>query len=129
MLSLGANIRQARKSLGISLAQLSAQAGVSKGYLSQMENGKVVSPAAQVLYSIGKCLGLSVDDLLGYSSTLEDSAVMGLAEARGWSPATTRMLASIEVDGLRPETDEDYDAVYAAIVTALEKRRAEKRKS
>jgi hypothetical protein len=39
------------------------------------------------------------------------------------------MLASIEVDGLRPETGEDYDAVYAAIVSALEKRRSEKRQS
>jgi DNA-binding response OmpR family regulator len=55
--SLGAAIRERRKALGLTLAQLSERTGVSLGYLSQIELGKN-SASIETLYRIS--LGLRV---------------------------------------------------------------------
>jgi DNA-binding response OmpR family regulator len=55
--SLGAVIRERRKALGLTLAQLSERSGVSLGYLSQIELGKN-SASVETLYRI--TLGLRV---------------------------------------------------------------------
>jgi DNA-binding response OmpR family regulator len=55
--SLGAAIREKRKALRLTLAQLAQRAHISLGYLSQVELGKN-SPSIDSLYKI--CLGLGI---------------------------------------------------------------------
>jgi DNA-binding NtrC family response regulator len=55
--SLGGAIRERRKGLGLTLAQMAQRTGVSLGYLSQIELGKN-SASIETLYRI--CLGLGI---------------------------------------------------------------------
>lgn len=60
--SLGTIIRERRKGLGLTLAQMAQRTGVSLGYLSQIELGKN-SASIETLYRISLGLGLKIADL------------------------------------------------------------------
>jgi CheY-like chemotaxis protein len=60
--ALGNAIRQRRKSLGLTLAQMAQRTGVSLGYLSQIELGKN-SASIETLYRISLGLGIKMSDL------------------------------------------------------------------
>jgi DNA-binding response OmpR family regulator len=60
--ALGAAIRERRKSLGLTLAQMAQRTNVSLGYLSQIELGKN-SASIETLYRISLGLGLKMADL------------------------------------------------------------------
>ena len=60
---LGANIRTLRLAAGESLAVVADRAGITKGTLSKIENGRVSSPIA-TLISIAKAIGVPVSELL-----------------------------------------------------------------
>lgn len=60
---VGARIAEIRNSKGISLSKLSRESGVSKGYLSELENGIKENPNIEILDKIAKALDISVSDL------------------------------------------------------------------
>jgi CheY-like chemotaxis protein/DNA-binding XRE family transcriptional regulator len=60
--SLGTVIRERRKSLGLTLAQMAQRTGVSLGYLSQIELGKN-SASIETLYRISLGLGMKIAEL------------------------------------------------------------------
>jgi CheY-like chemotaxis protein len=60
--SLGNAIRQRRKALGLTLAQMAQRTGVSLGYLSQIELGKN-SASIETLYRISLGLGIKMSEL------------------------------------------------------------------
>jgi DNA-binding response OmpR family regulator len=60
--SLGAVIRERRKALGLTLAQMAQRTNVSLGYLSQIELGKN-SASIETLYRISLGLGVKIADL------------------------------------------------------------------
>jgi CheY-like chemotaxis protein/DNA-binding XRE family transcriptional regulator len=60
--SLGAVIRERRKGLGLTLAQMAQRTGVSLGYLSQIELGKN-SASIETLYRISLGLGMKIAEL------------------------------------------------------------------
>jgi DNA-binding response OmpR family regulator len=60
--SLGAVIRERRKALGLTLAQMAQRTSVSLGYLSQIELGKN-SASIETLYRISLGLGVKIADL------------------------------------------------------------------
>ncbi len=60
--SLGSIIRERRKTLGLTLAQMAARTGVSLGYLSQIELGKN-SASIETLYRISLGLGMKMAEL------------------------------------------------------------------
>ncbi len=60
--SLGAAIRERRKGLGLTLAQMAARTDVSLGYLSQIELGKN-SASIETLYRICLALGIKMSEL------------------------------------------------------------------
>ncbi len=60
--SLGSVIRERRKALGLTLAQMAQRTGVSLGYLSQIELGKN-SASIETLYRISLGLGTKIADL------------------------------------------------------------------
>jgi DNA-binding response OmpR family regulator len=61
-LSLGNAIRERRKALGLTLAQMAQRTNVSLGYLSQIELGKN-SASIETLYRISLGLGVKMADL------------------------------------------------------------------
>lgn len=70
---LGAKVRWLREQIGLSQAQLAAQAGLSQGYLSQIENGEVQNPSAAVLFRLAQALNVAPRCLLeaaGYGDSL-----------------------------------------------------------
>jgi FixJ family two-component response regulator len=60
--SLGSAIRERRKGLNLTLAQMAQRTGVSLGYLSQIELGKN-SASIETLYRISLGLGIKMADL------------------------------------------------------------------
>jgi len=60
--SLGAAIREKRKTLGFTLSNMSERTGVSLGYLSQIELGKN-SASIETLYRICLALGIKMSEL------------------------------------------------------------------
>ena len=60
--ALGTAIRERRKSLGLTLAQMAQRTGVSLGYLSQIELGKN-SASIETLYRICLALGIKMSEL------------------------------------------------------------------
>lgn len=56
---VGQEIRGLRRARDITLAQLSAATGLSKGYLSQIERG-ISSPSVKALHSISRALGVTI---------------------------------------------------------------------
>src|SRR5439155_7013411 len=60
--SLGNAIRERRKALSLTLAQMAQRTGVSLGYLSQIELGKN-SASIETLYRISLGLGIKIADL------------------------------------------------------------------
>ena len=60
--SLGTVIRERRKVLGLTLAQMAQRTGVSLGYLSQIELGKN-SASIETLYRISLGLGMKIAEL------------------------------------------------------------------
>lgn len=60
--TLGAAIRERRKAMGFTLANMSERTGVSLGYLSQIELGKN-SASIETLYRICLALGIKMSDL------------------------------------------------------------------
>lgn len=55
-MALGGKIRELRDDMGMSQAQLSAEGGLSQGYLSQLENDEVQNPSASVIFRLAKAL-------------------------------------------------------------------------
>ena len=65
----------ARKELKITQAELARRAGISKGFLSDLENNKR-KPSIDTLYKIGNTLNLSFDCLMsGINTNIQQSQV------------------------------------------------------
>lgn len=70
-MALGKKIRELREELSMSQAHLSAQGGLSQGYLSQLENDEVQNPSAAVIFRLAQALHVDPRVLMqaaGYSS-------------------------------------------------------------
>ena len=68
MSSLGDRIKLRRQTLKWTLDQLATKAKVSKGFLSDLENGKRKSASGEYLNSLSKALGVSLDYLISGSA-------------------------------------------------------------
>jgi transcriptional regulator with XRE-family HTH domain len=64
-MSVGQKIRALRTEAGVTLPDLAEKAGVSKGFLSQLENDENANVSLDTLAKIAKALGVSVGGLLG----------------------------------------------------------------
>ena len=62
---IGGNVRRLREQRGISLSALARQAGVSKAYLSQMENNPEKRPSVEIVYQLAQALNVRITELIG----------------------------------------------------------------
>jgi transcriptional regulator with XRE-family HTH domain len=85
-----------RKAQGVTAYRLSEESGLSRSYLSHLENGKYGSLGVDKFAQIVDVLGVSADDLLrqaGYLSTTETELLKAesyLARRYGLSPESIR---------------------------------------
>jgi transcriptional regulator with XRE-family HTH domain len=122
--TVGGRIRRFREDRGLSLSQLAEKAGVSKGYLSALENDPSARrPSAETLYAVAAALGVTIADLLGRRLLAEQAAaipesLLEFAAEAGLPEADVRMLASIHFRGEQPRTKERWRYIYTAIRTS-----------
>ncbi len=66
--SVGQVVKAWREERGMNSTELAAKAGrpITKGYLSQLEHGKIQRPGANHLNNLAEALGISVDDILAH---------------------------------------------------------------
>jgi len=118
---LGENIRFLRTGRGWALADLARESGISKAYLSDLENGSAGKPNIQYVYSIARALDTTLDQLLHETVASNDAvtsseAVLsdlppGLAEIKAelnLSDADIERLAKIHFRGNRPRDAEGW---------------------
>lgn len=131
---IGANIRAYREEVGLSLNQLAERSGISKGYLSALENegNETRRPSGETLYAIAEALGVTISDLMGRSLLPPEAAeipasLMEFAEEAELPQSDVAMLAAIEFRGERPKTRERWSYIYNAIRTSADLDRSPRR--
>lgn len=72
---IGSNIRKIRKSKKLTLDELAGKSGISKGYLSKVENSDK-SPPVSTLINIAKALGVTISDLFGESREAKSFSIV-----------------------------------------------------
>jgi transcriptional regulator with XRE-family HTH domain len=117
-------MRRFREERGLSLNQLAAKAGVSKGYLSSLENEPSARrPSAETLYALANALGVTIADLMGRKLLFETASevpesLRDFAAELDLPEADVQMLASIQFRGEQPRTKERWRYIYTAIRTS-----------
>jgi len=79
--NLGAALRAARESRGLSLRELARQVDVSPSFVSQVELGKA-NPSVGTLYALVSVLGISLNELLG--APHQPATAPGSGNPAGW---------------------------------------------
>lgn len=118
-MTIGDRIRQRRGELNISGAELARRAEVTKGYVSQIENGQVPRPSAEVLYRLANALGTTIADLLGKEVVPErtelSESLRQFVEQENLPSEDIEMLASIKFRGRQPRTVKEWGILYWTI--------------
>ena len=78
-MNLGALIRRHRKENKLTLKAVAEKAGISEGFLSQVENS-VSSPSVDTLIAICNAMGINAGDLLNQANTRERLVVLRRGE-------------------------------------------------
>lgn len=120
--SVGARIREARASEGISVRELARRVGISASHVSQVERGRS-SFSASVLYSVASELGISLDQLFelpgtdnGRESRYDDGSVIDDLVLRRANRRTIKLAGGPRWERLTPHPDrngEFLEVVYS----------------
>ena len=116
---LGHAVRFHRQGKGWGLGELAEKSGVSKAYISDLENGVAGKPNIQYLYSIAKALDVTLDDLVvgavdstvAVRTSTTRQLPLGLAELKDeltLSDEDVEMLASVNFRGHRPKDKDGW---------------------
>jgi transcriptional regulator with XRE-family HTH domain len=128
---VGARIHNLRTAQGKGLADIGAATGLSKGYLSELENADDTNPTLDVLQRIAGALDVTIADLVGGPQVrpvaadprLLDDLPEGLrqfakvrkAEGNPLEAAEIVWLASAQYRGRRPVTKEDFAFLFGSL--------------
>ena len=128
---LGENIRYLRQGKNLSLADLTAKSGVSKTYISDLENGLGGRPNVQYLYKIAIALETTIDTLINLSLKSSQRKAIpvvskeplppGLeefAKQEHLEPQQIEMLARLNFRGNRPKNPDAWKLIYDTIKMA-----------
>ncbi len=119
---LGHTVRFLRQGRGWTLADLAAKSGLSKAYLSDLENGVAGKPNIQYVYVVARALDTTLDRLLRDAASpihshrdrgLAPDLPPGLAELKvemgeKLSDDDVEMLATVNFRGNRPRDKEGW---------------------
>jgi transcriptional regulator with XRE-family HTH domain len=121
-MNVGQKIRALRTEAGVTLPDLAEKSGVSKGFLSQLENDEKANVSLDTLAKIAKALGFTVGALLGLEAArakqvtaeeadpaLEKYIQKRQAAGKPISPDVLRSLCSLkERRGVAKKSEEDW---------------------
>lgn len=119
--ALGRRLRAARERQDLSLSEVARRAGISKAYLSQLENGESSHPSYDVMGRLAAALATSIPDLTGQPGVWEPVESDAPASLRAFAqkarlPAVdVSMLAKIHFRGKRPDNADDWAHIYETI--------------
>jgi transcriptional regulator with XRE-family HTH domain len=119
---LGTLLRQMREEKGWSLSQLAEIAKISRSYLAQIESGESIPTQAKII-QLANAFGALPSELLGEEPekiNISDS-LRTFAETANLGSAEIQMLARIEYRGNRPNSVEEWRAIYSVIKGMLGK--------
>jgi transcriptional regulator with XRE-family HTH domain len=92
---IGANIRKKRTSQGLSLDALAKLTGLSKGYLSKLENSDKAPPVSTLIV-IAEALGVTLSELFGEGSEKISASLVKASERRPMARSGTNFGYSYE---------------------------------
>ena len=119
LIKLGQQIRFLSQGRGWSLGDLAEHSGLSKAYISDVENGAAGKPNVQYLFQIAEALGTTIDGLLSEitastptkTQKTKQELPAGLAELQqelDLSQDDVERLAAINFRGDRPRDKEGW---------------------
>ena len=119
LVKLGHTIRFLRNGKGWSLGQLAKESGLSKAYISDVENGTAGKPNIQYIYAVGRALGVTLNELLedsgvrseGRAKRKESDLPSGLRDLQlelNLSEDDVEKLAQVNFRGNRPRDKEGW---------------------
>ncbi len=125
-MDLSQKIKQLREKKGYSLNELAERAGISKAYLSQLENNRSKQPSAEILLKIASALRTTIADLLDKPVRVHaknfgemPDGLRELIDEQGETldirEEDVKMLMSIRYRGNQPETSEDWEHILRTI--------------
>lgn len=91
---LGTLLRQRRKALRMTMKTVATKAGLTEGFISQIERG-ISTPSLVTLYKIANVLGTSVDTFLNHTPPAEHSIVSRAESRQGYNIETKERLYEI----------------------------------
>lgn len=118
---VGHLIRKLRTQKGLTLTELARQAGISKGYVSQIERGATGRPSAQVLHGIASVLGVSAAGLLGMPTDGAETEIVISKSLRDFAKSAhltdeeVAMLARVRYRGRQPQAEDDWRFLFESI--------------
>src|SRR5947208_3607701 len=122
---LGDRIKLRREEKKMTAAQLAREAGISKGYLSDLEGSDAdrARPSADVLFRIATALGTSVADLLDREVMPAPREVApslrAFADAHRLPAEDIDMLANIRFRGAQPSDETGWQFLYESIKRSI----------
>ena len=126
---MGKRIATVRQLKGLSLPLLAEAAGLSKGYLWQLENGKEPNPSIGILTKIATALETTVADLLGQPTMrtrqeLPETLPRGLKDflddqRRKGSPVREDIVRALAQLKARSSSKDDWEYLYRFLKQAL----------
>ena len=122
---LGEKVRFLRQGKGWTLSDLAEKSGVSKAYISDLENAAAGKPNIQYIYSIAVALDVTLDDLLRDTTPREprrkrpiEDLPPGLRELQiemNLSDSDVETLAQVNFRGTRPKDVQGWRFLLEAI--------------
>lgn len=91
---LGTLLRQRRKALRMTMKTVAIKAGLTEGFISQIERG-ISTPSLVTLYKIANVLGTSVDTFLDHTPPAEHSIVSRAESRQGYNIETKERVYEI----------------------------------
>jgi transcriptional regulator with XRE-family HTH domain len=118
-----------RQVKNLSVPELADAAGISKGYLWQLENGRDPNPSLAVLSKIAKALDTTVADLLGQPRVrakqhIPETLPRGLKEfldeqRRKGAPIREDIVRALAQLQARSSSKEDWEFLYGMIQRSI----------
>ncbi len=122
-MSFSTRIRQLRREQRITLTALADKAGISRGYLSEIENERATDPSAAVVRSIAEALGTSIAVLMEEDPTIVapeiPESLRCAQEKFGIPERDLPSLAAVKFRNYQPVTPEDWQYLYESIKRSM----------
>lgn len=115
----GSRVRERREQEGWTQETLAQKVGISRTYLSKIEQGRATNLSLRLAEELNTTLGLEVA-VQADESVPVDPTLRAFADRHGLPAGDVQMLARLEYRGRRPQNDEQWRFLYNLIKTTLQ---------